>query len=269
MHQPQVGDTHPLAPPPSFSPPAASTRPHPCSLSLTLSVFLAEMLHLCFHSDSLNRSVFLFLWSHPPNTLHFIPLSLLSVPTLQLTWRESCGNCITLRLGSAYDLLSTQSLFPNDTSQRGAEVEFSSASCFLWRDSHSWHTSHSFTHKKHTPRRGVEAVCVLWTASVTLIVTLACHNPVMHVSLLLCFWPWCSHLCHPSRHPLFLSLSLTHTHTHFLLLGLTTHKNTQVVFHVNQIYSLFQVVVCFIFLWRPLYQMCGLGLWPAITLIIN
>lgn len=35
--------------------------PHPFSLSLTLSVFLAEMLHLCFHSVSLRRSVSSFL----------------------------------------------------------------------------------------------------------------------------------------------------------------------------------------------------------------
>lgn len=100
-----------------------------------------------------------------------------------------------------------------------------------------WHTfRHKNTHT-HTKRGAKGDECVssgqqAWP----FVVTLACHNPLMHVSLLLCLWPWCSRLCHPGS---------VDTHTLVSLVAPHYTQKQWLVFPVNRIYFPFQVFFFF------------------------
>lgn len=126
MHQPQARDTHTHAcfsPPPShllspLVPQAASL--HPCSLSLTLSVFLLRCF-TCAFTLSLSVALSLFFLSRHSISTHFTSSLFhslfLYVPALHLTQRESSSHKLTLPLGFACDCspLSAQSRFPPAT----------------------------------------------------------------------------------------------------------------------------------------------------------
>lgn len=160
MHQPQAKDAHPLASPPFplLSPPVPCCTPPtpPPPRYPSLEVFFLPRCSTCAFTVSSRRPVSFFM-KNPPDTrsLSVAPCSdslfrtftllLLSISTLELTWRESYSHNITLQLGPACDLLSTQSLFPWLHQPGQAELQFVSASYCFWKgDGHCSTLFHTF-----------------------------------------------------------------------------------------------------------------------------